>query len=222
MKTNAMMFASIFLLALAAPPAFAQDEAPDALVKAVTFDVLAIIRQDKDIRAGNPAKIADLVESRVLPLFDFARMTQIAVARNWHLATPGQQKTLTAEFKTLLVRTYSTALSSYRDQVVDFRPLRAAPADTEVTVRSVIKQPGTAPLGMDYDMEKTAAGWKVFDVKVEGVSLITTYREVFASKVRESGVDGLIKLLSDKNREVDDRNRGRQTGDFPAPISYLG
>lgn len=222
MKTNAMMFASIFLLALAAPPAFAQDEAPDALVKAVTFDVLAIIRQDKDIRAGNPAKIADLVESRVLPLFDFARMTQIAVARNWHLATPGQQKTLTAEFKTLLVRSYSTALSSYRDQVVEFRPLRAAPADTEVTVRSVIKQPGTAPLGMDYDMEKTAAGWKVFDVKVEGVSLITTYREVFASKVRESGVDGLIKLLSDKNREVDDRNRGRQTGDFPAPISYLG
>lgn len=222
MNTNAMMYAPILMLALAAPPAFAQDVAPDALVRAVTFDVLAVIRQDKDIRAGNPAKIADLVETRILPLFDFDRMTQIAVARNWRLATPEQQKTLTAEFRTLLVRTYSTALSSYRDQVVEFRPLRAAPADTEVTVKSVIRQAGTAPLGMDYDMEKTAAGWKVFDVKIEGVSLITTYRETFAAKVRESGLEGLIQLLSEKNRRGDARFRTGETGDFYLPALNPG
>jgi phospholipid transport system substrate-binding protein len=222
MQLNAFRYVPILVLALAASLSFAQEVAPDALVKSVTFEVLAIIRQDKDIQAGNPAKIANLVETRILPLFDFDRMTQIAMARNWRLATPGQQKTLTAEFRILLVRTYSIALSSYRNQVIEFRPSRLAPGDTEVTVKSVIKQPGTAPLSMDYDLEKTGAAWKVFDVKIEGMSLITTYRETFANKVRESGVDGLIKLLSDKNREADARVRAGQVGDFPPAVLYLG
>lgn len=220
MNTNAFKYAPILMLALAIPPSFAQDVAPDALVKAITTEVLAAIRQDRGIQAGDPAKIADLVEIKILPLFDFDRMTQIAMARNWRLATPAQQKVLTEEFKTLLVRTYSTALSSYRNQEIEFRPSRMAPGDTEVTVKSVIKQPGTAPLSMDYDMEKTAASWKVFDVKIEGVSLITTYRETFASKVRESGVAGLIQLLSEKNRLGDARFRTRQTGDFYLPVLH--
>jgi phospholipid transport system substrate-binding protein len=146
--------------ALAAPFSSAQDVAPDALLKAVTSEVIAIIRQDKDIQAGDPAKVADLVETRILPLFDFTRMTQIAVARNWRLATPEQQKALTLEFKTLLVRTYSTALSSYRDQVIEYKPLRLTPDATEVTVRSDVRQSGKERMTIDYDMEKTSAGWK--------------------------------------------------------------
>jgi phospholipid transport system substrate-binding protein len=206
--------ALVLISALAAPFSLAQDVAPDVLLKAVTLEVIAIVRQDKDIQAGNPAKVAELVETRILPFFDFTRMTQTAMARNWRLATPEQQQALTTEFKTLLVRTYSTALSSYRDQVIEFKRPRAAPGDTEVTVKSVIKQPGTEPLTMDYDMEKIAAGWKVYDIKIDGVSLITTYRETFAGKVREGGVDGLIKSLSDKNRQGDARFRSHQTENF--------
>jgi phospholipid transport system substrate-binding protein len=187
--------------ALAAPFSPAQDVAPDALLKAVTSEVIAIIRQDKDIQAGDPAKVSDLVETRILPLFDFTRMTQIAVARNWRLATPEQQKALTLEFKTLLVRTYSTALSSYRDQVIEYKPLRLTPDATEVTVRSDVRQSGKERITIDYEMEKTSAGWKVYDMKIAGVSLVTTYRDTFAGKVRDSGIEGLIKSLSDKNRQ---------------------
>src|SRR4051812_33113446 len=116
----------------------------------------------------------------------------IAVARNWRLATPEQQKALTVEFKTLLVRTYSTALASYRDQVIDYKPLRAAPDATEVTVRSDVKQSGGDRMTIDYDMEKTASGWKVYDIKIEGMSLVTNYQSTFAGKVRDGGIDGLI------------------------------
>jgi len=187
--------------ALAAPFALAQDVAPDVLLKAVTSEVIASIRQDKDIQAGDLAKVADLVETRILPLFDFTRMTRIAVARNWRLATPEQQEALILEFKTLLVRTYSTALSSYRDQVIEYKPLRLAPDATEVTVRSDMRQSGADRLTIDYDMEKTPAGWKVYDIKIAGVSLVTTYRGTFAGKVRDGGIEGLIKSLSDKNRQ---------------------
>ena len=180
--------------------ALAQEVAPDVLVKGITTEVINIIKQDKDIQAGNPRKIADLVEKRILPHFSFARMTRIAVAVNWRRATPEQQKVLTEEFKTLLVRTYSNALSLYRDQVIEFKPLRMRPDDTEVTVKSDIRQKGAQPVTLDYDMEKTPSGWKVFDVKVSGVSLITNYREDFAAQVRESGIDGLIKVLVSKNR----------------------
>jgi len=180
--------------------ALAQDVAPDLQVKNITMEVIGIIKQDKEIQAGNSRKIADLVETRILPHFNFARMTQIAVAVNWRRATPEQQKVLTDEFRTLLVRTYSNALSLYREQAIEFRPLRMRPDDAEVTVKSDIRQKGAQPVTLDYDMEKTSAGWKVFDVKVSGVSLITNYREDFAAQVRESGIDGLIKVLVSKNR----------------------
>jgi phospholipid transport system substrate-binding protein len=198
-----LLSVSLLLLAatLAAPIVLAQDVAPDALVNAVTLEVLAIIREDKDIQAGNAAKVADLVETRILPHFDFTRMTRSAVARNWRVATPEQQEALTSEFKTLLVRTYSAALSDYRNHVVEFRPLRAAPGATEVTVRSTVKQPGAERISLDYDMEKTSAGWKVYDIKVAGISLVTTNRDTFATKVRDSGIEGLIKSLWEKNRQ---------------------
>ena len=200
MRSKFSRFAFVFVAALAAT-AVAQEPAPDALLKAVTEDVLHFIRQDKEIQAGNPARVAGMVESRILPHFDFPRMTQLAVARGWPLASPEQQRALTEEFKTLLVRTYSTALSSYRNQEIRFKPMRSAPGDTEVTVRSVVLQSGTPPLALDYEMARHPEGWKVYDVKIEGISLVTTYRETFAAKLRESGVDGLIKSLADKNRQ---------------------
>lgn len=180
--------------------ALAQELAPDVQVKNITMEVIGILKQDKDIQAGNSRKIAQLVETRILPHFNFARMTQIAVAVNWRRATPEQQKALTEEFKTLLVRTYSNALSLYRDQTIEFKPLRMRPDDVEVTVKSDIRQTGAQPVTLDYEMAKTPSGWKVFDVKVSGVSLITNYREDFAAQARESGIDGLIKMLVSKNR----------------------
>ena len=200
-------------------PAAADETAPDVLLKAVTLEVTALIRADKDIQAGNPAKVAELVETKILPLFNFTRMTQLAVAHHWRSATAAQQKTLTAEFKTLLVRTYSVALSSYRDQPIEFRRLRAVAGDTEVTVKTLMKQPGTDALTMDYDMEKTAGGWKVYDIKVDGVSLVTTYRETFASKVHDGGIDGLIKSLVDKNHQGE---RTHQSGGLYEPILIQG
>jgi len=191
------------VMVLLASLAQAQETAPDVLMKTVARDVLTILKQDKDIRAGNSKKIANLVDSKIVPHFNFTRMTQLAMARNWRQASPDQQKALTAEFRTLLVRTYSAALTSYRDHVIEFKPLRSKPEDTEVTVKSEVKQPGTQPVAIDYQLEKTPAGWKVFDVKVGGVSLVTTYRETFASEVRDRGVDGLIKSLATKNRESD-------------------
>jgi len=178
-------------------------QAADQLVQGITTEVIGIIKKDKEIQSGNPRRIQELVENRVLPHFNFARMTQIAMAVNWRRASAQQQQALVAEFKTLLVRTYSNALSLYRDQVIDFKPLRARPEDTEVTVRSEIKQRGQQPLALDYDMEKTPQGWKVYDVKVGGVSLVSTYREDFAGQVRDSGIEGLIKVLVSKNRQLE-------------------
>jgi len=196
---------------LLAPAAQAQETAPDVLVKTITQDVIATIRQDKDIQAGNPKKISGLVEAKVLPHFNFARMTQIAMARNWRVASAEQQRDLIAQFRTLLVRTYSMALSNYRDQAIDFKPLRARPEDTEVTVRTEVKQRGAQAISIDYDMEKTPAGWKVYDVKVGGVSLVTTYRETFAIEVRDHGVDGLIKVLEAKNGRGEARAQSGKT-----------
>jgi phospholipid transport system substrate-binding protein len=198
------------LLALLVPVAQAQQPAPDALVKSITQEVIAVLKQDKDIQAGDPKKVQELIETKVVPHFNFTRMTRIAVARNWRLATPEQQKELTAEFKTLLVRTYSTALSNYRDQAIDYKPLRAKPEDVEVTVRSEVKRSGSSQMvAIDYEMEKTPNGWKVYDVKVEGVSLVTTYRDTFTSEVKEGGVDGLIKSLAAKNRQSERARSGK-------------
>ena len=181
----------------------AQDLAPDALMKKISSEVIDIIKQDKDIQSGNQKKIDDLVEARVLPHFNFSRMTALAMGRNWPKASAEQQKILTGEFRTLLVRSYSGALASYKNEVIEFKPLRAAAADADVTVKTQVKKPGTEPVSIDYGMEKTPAGWKVYDVVVGGVSLVTNYRETFNVQVRDGGVDGLIKSLASKNRSLD-------------------
>jgi phospholipid transport system substrate-binding protein len=186
-------------LALIASPVHAQ-EAPDALVKRVAEDVLASIRADKDLQAGNPAKVKQLIESKLAPHFDFARMTALAMGRNWRAATPEQQKQLTEQFKTLLVRTYSGALTNYRDNTMNYKPLRANAGDTDVIVRTEVTRPGQAPVPIDYSMEKTPEGWKAYDVIVAGVSLVTNYRDEFNDVIKSSGVDGLIKTLADKNK----------------------
>jgi phospholipid transport system substrate-binding protein len=194
----------VLLASLAQAQTLAQTQtlAPDVLVKTITDEVAAAIKKDKDIQSGDTAKAADLIDAKIVPHFDFVRMARIAMARNWRSATPGQQKEIAAEFKTLLVRTYSTALVNYKDQKIDYKPLRAKPEDDEVTVKSEVRPSGaTQPVSIDYEMEKTPSGWKVYDVKVGGVSLVTTYRDTFASEVRERGIDGLIKSLTAKNRE---------------------
>jgi phospholipid transport system substrate-binding protein len=182
------------------PAALAQELAPDALVKRISDEVIAAIRLDKAIQAGDPRKIHDLVDAKVLPHFNFKRTTQIAMGQSWRRATPEQQEQLVRQFKLLLVRTYSGALASYRDQVIEFKPLRARPGENEVTVRSVVKQGGTAPIAIDYDLEKSESGWKIFDVRVDGISLAANYRSAFADEIRNNGIDGLIALLATKNR----------------------
>jgi phospholipid transport system substrate-binding protein len=178
----------------------AEDLAPDAQLKTITDEVIGIIKQEKDVRAGNQRAINELVHAKVLPYFNFSHMTALAVGRNWPKANAEQQKALTSEFRTLLVRTYSSALSTYKNPVIEFKPLRAAAGDTEVTVRTKVKQSGTEPITVDYSMEKTPSGWKVYDIVVGGVSLVTNYRETFNTQIRDGGVDGLIKSLADKNR----------------------
>jgi phospholipid transport system substrate-binding protein len=194
---------AVVLCLLAATSASATtDLAPDALARSVTDEVLAIVRADKELQAGHPQKVMQLVESKVLPHFNFTRMTQLAVGRNWRQATPEQQNVLTDEFRTLLVRTYATAFTQYRNQTVDYRPLRMAPNDTDVVVKSLIKQPTGQPVAVDYSMEKLSGGWKVYDVKIEGISLVENYRNTFNSEIQRSGVDGLIRALSDKNKAL--------------------
>jgi phospholipid transport system substrate-binding protein len=201
MTVNLVNFSRLLVATLFIPVAQAQVLAPDVLVRTITDEVVTVLKQDKDIQAGDTKKVVNLIETKVLPHFNFTRMTRLAMARNWRLASPEQQAELTNEFKTLLVRTYSTAISSYREQKIDYKPLRAKPEDTEVTVKAEVRQPGaTQPVSIDYEMEKTSNGWKVYDVKVGGVSLVTTYRETFAAEVKDRGVDGLIKSLAEKNR----------------------
>ena len=186
-------------LALSADLALAQ-EAPDALVKRVAEDVLSTIRSDKDLQAGNQAKVKQLIETKLAPHFDFARMTALAVGRNWRNANPEQQQQLTDQFRTLLVRTYSGALTGYRDNTMDYKPLRMNAGDSEVIVRTEVRRPGQAPVQIDYNMTKTPEGWKAYDVVVAGVSLVTNYRDEFNDIVRNSGIDGLVKALDTKNK----------------------
>lgn len=188
--------ASLALIgALLASPALAQ-EAPDALVKRVTEEVT----QHKDVRSGDTLKLRAVVETKLLPHVDTRRVTQIALGANWRRATPEQQDALVREFTTLLVRTYAGALAGYRDQTIEFLPLRGSAGDADVTVRSRIRQPGTEAVVVEYDLAKTDAGWKVYDVRVAAVSLVATYRTSFNEEVRNRGIDGLISTLSAKNR----------------------
>src|SRR3954467_11436739 len=200
---RAFVLLAAFLTAGAAQ-AQAQDAgAPDVLVKNVTLEVVDLITKDKDIQSGSRAKLIQLIDAKVLPHFDFPAMTALATGQSWSKANADQKKRLTEEFKTLLVRTYASALSAYSTQKFDFRPLRAKPTDTDVTVNVRVIQPGAQPVPIDYSMEKTAAGWKVYDVMVGGVSLVANYRTEFASMVRETGIDGLIKNLQAKNHSLD-------------------
>jgi phospholipid transport system substrate-binding protein len=188
------------VLALAASgPALAQ-EGPDALVKRVSEEVMQVIKSDPKVQAGDTARIREVVETKLLPNFDFPRMTALAMGRNWRKATPEQQKRLTDEFRSLLVRTYSGSLSQYRNQTIEYKPLRAEAAATDVTVRTEVVRPGQAPVQIDYSMAKGTDGWKAYDVIVGGVSLVTNYRDEFNEQIRQGGIDQLIASLVARNK----------------------
>ncbi len=172
---------------------------PDVLAKNTTNEVLQLVKQDKDIRNGNSQKILALVEQKILPNFDFQQMTQLAVGKHWPKTTPEQREKLVNEFRTLLVRTYSAALSSVANYKIEFKPFNAAPGDTDVTVDTEVTKPGSPPIPIDYRMEKRDSTWKVYDVMVDNVSLVTVYRNSFNSEVRKGGIDGLIAALQRRN-----------------------
>lgn len=199
----------MFVLMCGVVVAHAQDLAPDALVKRTTDEIIGSIRADKDL-ATNSRKLLDLVDAKVLPHFNFTRMTMLAVGRPWRDASAAQRDQLIRQFRTLLVRTYSTALEQYSDQTIDVKPAAIKAGDTETTVRTQINQKSGPPIPMDYRMEKTPQGWKVFDVTVEGVSIVTTYRSTFATEVNKSGIDGLIKTITDQNARLEQRSASKQ------------
>jgi len=194
--------ATLTLALLASTPwalAQTQDEAPDALIKRVSSDVLESIKADKAVQAGETSRVVSLVDSKIIPHVNFVRMTASAVGRNWRQATPEQQKRLQEEFKILLIRTYSGALAQVKDQSVNVKPLRAAAGETELVVRSEVLGRGD-PVQLDYRMEKTATGWKIYDLNVLGVWLVETYRTQFAQEISAKGVDGLITSLAQRNK----------------------
>lgn len=186
----------------AMPSGAAEVTAPDALARSVTDEVLAVLRADKDIQAGSQKKVLDLVEKKVLPHFNFVRMTRLAVGRHWREASPEQQKLLVGEFRSLLVQTYAATFSAYRYQAIEYRPLRMQPDDTDVVVKSLINQSGGKPVTVDYKMQKSDAGWKVYDVVVGDLSLVQSYRGSFNSEVQKGGIDGLVKALTEKNKQL--------------------
>jgi phospholipid transport system substrate-binding protein len=191
-------------LALAAGAAQAQSALtpPDELVKTVMLEVADIIAKDKELQGGDRAKTIALIEEKALPHFNFLGMTSLAVGPAWQKATPEQKKRLAAEFRDLLVRTYASSLTVFREQNFDFRPLRMKPTDTDVTVLVRVLQTGSQPVNIEYDMEKTTRGWKVYDVRVAGISLVVNYRTEFAIIVRDKGIDGLIATLAAKNKTL--------------------
>lgn len=177
-------------------------EAPDALIKRVSEEILEIARTDKQIQAGNQQRIMEVVQGKIIPHVNFQRMTSMAAGRFWREATPDQQSALTNEFRTLLVYTYSGAISQIRNQRLEFRPLRAAPDDTEVEVRSSVIQSRGEPIQLNYRLEKTPNGWKIFDVNILGAWLVETYKGSFASEISKGGIDGLIRTLSERNKRL--------------------
>ncbi|MBK7953225.1 MAG: ABC transporter substrate-binding protein [Candidatus Accumulibacter sp.] len=193
----------LFGLLIVLAPAAAQDLAPDAMVQQVTEDVLTVVRQDKDIQSGNTRKAIELAETKVSPYFNFQRMTALAVGREWSKATPEQKKRLTEEFKALLVRTYSNALISYKNQKVVYKPSKMAAGDTDVVVKTEVVQPGNKPIQLDYALEKQGGSWKVYDVIVAGVSLVTNYRDTFKQEMSNNGIDGLITMIANKNKQLE-------------------
>ena len=176
-------------------------EAPDELVKRTADDVLTIVKADKDIQAGNQEKLFALAQEKILPNFNFDKVSRLVLGKNWTKATPDQKTGFQAEFKSLLIRTYATALSKYKNQSIEYAPLRMADGATTATVKTSIVQPGGQPIAVNYTLEKqTDASWKVYDIVIEGVSLVTNYRGQFAQEIRQNGLDSLIKKLADKNK----------------------
>ena len=175
---------------------------PDELVKTVMLEIVDIIKKDKDLRDGDRAKTIALIEEKALPHFNFLGMTALAVGPSWQKATPEQKKRLAQEFRNLLVRTYASSITVFREYNLDFRPLKMKPADTDVTVLVRVMQQGAQPVNIEYDMEKTPRGWKVYDVRVAGISLVVNYRTEFGNLVRDKGIDGLIATLAEKNKTL--------------------
>lgn len=209
MRENMKLFNKLFAViglafaGLAFTQSAAAQEAPDALVKRISQEVLESAKSDKEIQSGNQKRVLELVEEKIIPHVDFQRMTALAAGRFWREATPEQQKQLTNEFRALLVYTYSGAISQIRDQKVEFRPMRADPADTEVEVRSQVVQPrGGDPIQLNYRLAKSPNGWKIYDINVLGAWLVETYKGNFAAEINKGGIDGLIKTLAERNKRL--------------------
>lgn len=203
MKTLRKLFAlMITASALFAGAAQADNEAPDVLIKRVSQEVLDIAKTDKQIQAGNQQRIMEVVQDKVIPYVNFQRMTSMAVGRFWREATPAQQTALTAEFRTLLIYTYAGAITQIRNQRLDFKPMRGDPKEDEVEVRSMVLQTRGEPIQLNYRMEKTASGWKIYDVNILGAWLVETYKGSFATEIGKGGIDGLIKTLVDRNKRL--------------------
>ena len=184
-------------------PAWSMDLAPDRLVDKTVKEVIEIIQKDEALKNGDRDKMHDLIETKILPHFNFSRMTQLAMGQHWSKAAPEQQNKLVNEFRTLLVRTYSNALTSYNKETINVNSIKQLGDQVETTVRTVVIQGnGKEPVPIDYSMEKKPDGWKVYDVTVAGVSLVTNYRGTFNSQVRKVGVEGLLKALEDKNKSL--------------------
>ncbi len=202
MKQLLAMATIAFATAAQAAPA---TEAPDVLVKRISQDVIDTAKSDKGIQAGDINRVNQLVETKILPYVDFQRMTSLAAGRHWRTATPDQQQKLSAEFRTLLVYTYSGALSQIKNETVEFKPLRASPDDTEVEVRSQVNVARGEPIPLNYRVAKSPTGWKIYDINVLGAWLVETYKSSFNSEISKGGIDGLIKTLADKNKALASR-----------------
>ena len=176
-------------------------EAPDELVKRTAEDVLAIVKADKDLQSGNQEKLVALAQDKILPNFNFDKVSRLVLGKNWSKASPEQKNGFQSEFKSLLLRTYATALSKYKNQTIEYAPLRMTDGAVNASVKTSILQPGGQPIAVNYSLEKQAdATWKVYDIVIEGVSLVTNYRGQFAQEIRQNGIDSLIKKLADKNK----------------------
>jgi phospholipid transport system substrate-binding protein len=206
MKPIAQLIATaatlVFATSVIAAPAPATNEAPDVLVKRISADVIETVKADKDIQAGNRNRIMELVNSKILPYVDAEKMTAQAAGRFWRQATPDQQKRLSEEFRTLLVYTYSGALSQIKNETVEFKPMRSEPTDTDVEVRSQVNVTRGEPITLNYRLAKANGGWKIYDINVLGAWLVETYKGTFAAEINKSGVDGLITKLADRNRQL--------------------
>ena len=200
-KYFAVLLSSLLLIAGGVSAQAVDQSTPDGLIKAVVSEVMASVKSDPEIQKGNIPRIVDLVEKKIVPYTDMRRTTEMAMGPNWKKATPEQQTQLISEFKNLLIRTYSGALSQLRDQTIQFKPLRAAPDDKEVVVKTVVIGRGD-PIPLDYRLEKTSNGWKVYDMNIMGVWLVEAYRNQFANQISQNGVEGLVKFLQDRNKQL--------------------